>query len=185
MAGEQDPDPAEVHGASPVESPEPSSDKTIVGIEDWAIGLLLAVMLVIMSAGVVSRYLLPGVRIAYLDQLLPNLFVWLSMLGTASAARRSSHLGMTAIVDRLPTRMYHVAVVLAVIVGLAFFAVLAWQGTGIVRNQIRRGALSAFGYPAWTISLAVPVGSLLAAIRIVQAAFVVWRTRQTELDVGL
>jgi TRAP-type C4-dicarboxylate transport system permease small subunit len=185
MAAQEEPGPAEARGAAAAQRLEPSSEKVIGGIEDWVIGSLLTVMLVIMAAGVVSRYLLPGIRIAYLDQLLPNLFVWLSMLGTASAARRSSHLGMTAIVDRLPTRAHHVAVVLAVVVGLAFFAVLAWQGTGMVQNQVRRGSLSAFGYPAWTISLAVPVGSVLAAIRIVQAAFLVWGSRQTNLDVGL
>lgn len=184
MTAGQEPDRAEA--PTPAEGGRLAPSRQVPpGFEDWLIGLLLAVMLIIMTAGVASRYMLPAIRIAYLDQLLPNLFVWLSMLGTASAARRSSHLGMTAVVDRLPTRAFHAAILVAAVVGVMFFAVLAWEGTGIVQNQVRRGSLSAFGYPAWTISAAIPVGSLLAAIRIVQALVTGWKTRETELDVGL
>lgn len=185
MSAEHGREPAQARGAAAAQRLSQGPEEAASGLEDWAIGLLLAVMLVIMTAGVVSRYLLPTVRIAYLDQLLPNLFVWLTMLGTAAAARRASHLGMTAILDRLPMRGYRVAVVVAVIVGLIFFGVLAWQGAGLVQNQMRRGSLSAFGYPAWTISVAVPVGSVLAAIRIVQAAVVAWRSREAHLEAGI
>lgn len=141
--------------------------------------VLMVLMLTLMVAGVVSRFL-PQVRIARLDLLLPNLLVWLSMLGAVSAARRSAHLGMSALVERLPRAGFRAATVLALACGVVFFTVVGWQGALTVVGQVERGATAAFGGPAWLVSAAIPVGSALALVRILQSGVRWWRAVGVE-----
>lgn len=150
------------------------------GAEDVVLALLFAALSVIMIVSVIGRYLLPSVPISYADQLLPDIFVWLSILGAASAARRGSHLGMTALIDRLRHRGRQVAAVTTGVVGLIFFGALAYSGAQIVVQQLRLGSLAAFGYPAWVIAIAIPVGSVLAIVRIAQHAASVVRAERDE-----
>lgn len=144
-------------------------------VEDLVLAVLLGVMVVLTAASVGSRALLPQLQIAYLDQLLPNLLVWVSMLGVAAAARHGGHLGMSAVVNLLPVPARRAAVAFSAGCGVVFLAVMAWQGWYIIEQQFALGSMSAFGYPAWLVSAAVPVGALLAILRIVQAAAEEWR----------
>jgi TRAP-type C4-dicarboxylate transport system permease small subunit len=58
---------------------------------------LLVIEIVVLSAGVVARYVFHSPLI-WSDELANMLFLWLSMLGAASALRRFEHMRMTAFV---------------------------------------------------------------------------------------
>src|SRR3978361_1420319 len=63
--------------------------------------LLVVAEIVILFAGVVSRYVLRQPLI-WSDELASILFLWLAMLGSAVAFRRAEHMRMTAVVAAQP-----------------------------------------------------------------------------------
>jgi TRAP-type C4-dicarboxylate transport system permease small subunit len=62
---------------------------------------LVAAEIVILLAGVVSRYLFDQ-PLVWSDELASILFLWLAMLGAAIALRRSEHMRKTAVVAPQP-----------------------------------------------------------------------------------
>lgn len=179
---DQDPAPArEAVGVPEVISSRDDQAPMIGGLEDALLLVLMVALTAIMGLSVVGRSL-TTVAISYIDQLLPDIFVWLSILGAASVARTGGHIGMTALVDRLPRRGRQAAAVFGALCAVVFFGTLAWAGGEIVAQQLRLGSRAAFGYPAWVIAVAIPVGSVIAIIRIVQYTLEALRGELLEHD---
>lgn len=143
-------------------------------LEEGALCLLLAVMVVITFVTVVTRYVF-DLPLSYIDQLVPNLFVWVTFLGASAAAKRRAHLGLSLVADALPARARAVLDV-AVLGGTsAFFLATAWYGWKVVELQIQNDLTTSLGYPAWLVGMAVPMGALLFVARAVEAW---WRHRR-------
>lgn len=88
------------------------------------------------------------------------------MLGTASAVRRREHLGMSALGDRLRGRPRMLLRAAIRAVEAAFFIVLLIQGLNVMRIQMAELQTSPAGYPAWVVTLALPVGAGLGLLNI-------------------
>jgi C4-dicarboxylate transporter, DctQ subunit len=143
-------------------------------LEEGALAVLLAVMVVITFVTVVTRYVF-DLPLSYVDQLVPNLFVWVTFLGAAAAVKRRAHLGLSLVADALPPRARAVLDVVVLAGTAAFFLATAWYGVKVVALQIENDLTTSLGYPAWTVGIAVPVGALLFVARAVEAW---WRHRR-------
>jgi len=151
-------------------------------LEEGALCVLLASMSLITFVTVVTRYVF-DFPLSYIDQLVPNLFVWVTFLGSSAAVKRRAHLGLSMIYDAFPGRI-RAALDGIILLGTgALFAVTAWYGGKVVALEAENRMMSSFGYPSWLIGLAVPVGSGLFVIRAVEAW---WRHRHgaAERDAG-
>jgi C4-dicarboxylate transporter DctQ subunit len=137
-------------------------------LEEWALSALLAVMVAITFVTVVTRYVF-DFPLSYIDQLVPNLFVWVTFLGASAAAKRRAHLGLSLLYDALPPRPRAVLGVIVLGGTSAFFLATAWFGWQVVRLQVENRLTTSLGYPAWAIGIAVPAGALLFSIRSVEA----------------
>ena len=143
-------------------------------LEEGALCLLLAAMTLITFVTVVTRYVF-DFPLSYIDQLVPNLFVWVTFLGASAAVKRHAHLGLSMIYDAFPAGVRAVLDV-AILVGTsALFAVTAWYGAKVVALEAENRLMSSLGYPSWLIGLAVPAGSGLFVIRAFEAW---WRHRR-------
>jgi tripartite ATP-independent transporter DctM subunit len=87
--------------------------------------LLVVAEIVILFAGVVSRYGLHSPLI-WSDELASILFLWLAMLGAAVAFRRSEHMRMTAVVASAKPAMRAYLDLVAICAALAFLLMIAW-----------------------------------------------------------
>jgi len=144
------------------------------GLEEGLAALLLALMVLVTFVTVVTRYVF-DLPLSYIDQLVPNVFVWVTFLGAAAAVKRRAHLGLSLVADMLPSRG-RAALDVAVLLGTSgFFLGTAWYGARVVLLQIENRMTTSLGYPSWLIGLAVPVGSALFAIRLAEAW---WRRRR-------
>lgn len=88
------------------------------------------------------------------EELGRMLLVWLTFLGAATAYRRGAHIGVDALVSRLPTAARRTARVLAVLASLVFFAAMAvygWRYMQLVAMQTT---------PALGWSMRVPVAAV-------------------------
>ena len=85
--------------------------------------LLVVAEIVILFAGVVSRYVLHSPLI-WSDELASILFLWLAMLGAVVAFRRSEHMRMTALVASAGPGLRAYLEVVATCAALAFLILI-------------------------------------------------------------
>ena len=137
--------------------------------------LILAVMLVVTFANVVTRYLITY-PLAFTEEITISMFVWIVLLGTSF--RRNAHLAMTFFYDFMPRGLKKLCFLLSTAVSLAFFSLLGWLGALQVYDEWELGVTSdALAIPACIYSSAIPLFSLLIVIRILQAARVTLREK--------
>lgn len=88
------------------------------------------------------------------------LMIWLGMLGSVVALRKGRHIGITALVDVLPTRISRVVVYMVRLIMIGFLGIISWEGV----------QLAVFNYPQMSAAmeitmmipyLAIPVGAVM------------------------
>jgi tripartite ATP-independent transporter DctM subunit len=124
--------------------------------------LLVVAEIVILFAGVVSRYVLHSPLI-WSDELASILFLWLAMLGAVVAFRRSEHMRMTALVASAGPKLRAYLDVVAICAALAFLLLIIRPGYEYAYEE------SFITTPALQISntwraAALPVGTCLMAL---------------------
>ena len=121
--------------------------------------LLVAAEIVILLAGVISRFIFDRPLI-WSDELASILFLWLAMFGSVIALRRGEHMRMSAFVRRASPASRAFLDVLAISVPLAFLFVVATVGGryAIGELEITTPALNISN--CWRTA-ALPVGFVL------------------------
>jgi tripartite ATP-independent transporter DctM subunit len=116
---------------------------------------LLVIEILVLSAGVVARYVFRSPLI-WSDELANMLFLWLSMFGAASAFRRFEHMRMTAFVKAGSSRAVFLDI-LATVAGVVFLAAALYPAYEFASDEtfVTMPALSISN--AWRAS-ALPVG---------------------------
>ena len=100
----------------------------------------------------------------------------ITVFGAAIAARRGEHLAVTLVTDLLPAAGRRIAVAISAALSVLLLALSAWYTLGLVQNQYESGVTSSgMQIPEWYVSVGLPVGFTLIAIRLVQAGFAEWR----------
>src|SRR6201989_894769 len=89
--------------------------------------LLVVAEIVILFAGVVSRYVL-HTPLIWSDELASILFLWLAMLGAVVAFRRAEHMRMTALIASAGPALRAYLDVVATCAALAFLVVILHPG---------------------------------------------------------
>jgi C4-dicarboxylate transporter, DctQ subunit len=138
--------------------------------EELAAAVLIILMVLLVTAQVLSRYLL-HVSLSYTEEIVRYLFVWATFLGASAAVRKGRHLSISSgshsgkdFFHRWVRRFKWAAAAL-------FAGVLLVEGVRVTALQMTTGqTTAALGMSMWAIGLAAPVGALLILIRIVQAA---------------
>lgn len=132
----------------------------------WAVevpaALLVLADIVVLFAGVVSRYLLHN-PLLWSDELASILFLWLALLGAVVALRRGEHMRMTALVSKLDPQRRALLEAVATAACLAFLAMVAGPAWEYASEEL------AITTPALELSnlwraAALPVGIALMAL---------------------
>jgi TRAP-type C4-dicarboxylate transport system permease small subunit len=138
--------------------------------EEGLLVVLMAVMTVVAFINVVTRYFI-RFSLAFTEEIVVSMFVWLTLLGTAIAFREGTHLGFSFIVDRTPKGVQRVAIWLAAALGVVLFALLIYFGIGQIKSERMLGTTSeSLAIPQWWYTAGIPVIGLLIVVRIIQGA---------------
>ncbi|MEH6833415.1 MULTISPECIES: TRAP transporter small permease [Falsihalocynthiibacter] len=141
-------------------------------LEEYVCSLIFLVMTFIGFANVLVRYL-SNYSFAATQEILLNGFLLLTVFGAAIAARRGQHLAVTLFADMLPTALQPFVRWFSVFLGVLLLALSAWYCGEMVINQRSSGIVSAgLQVPSWYYSLALPLGFLMIAVRLVQGAII-------------
>ncbi|OGL24549.1 MAG: hypothetical protein A3G44_11625 [Candidatus Rokubacteria bacterium RIFCSPLOWO2_12_FULL_73_47] len=127
-------------------------------------------MTVVAFVNVITRYVVQY-SLAFTEEIVVSLFVWLTLLGSAIAFREGSHLAFTYLVDRAPPGARRLALWLSAALSVALFVLLIYYGLLQIRSERLLGTTSeALAIPQWWYTAGIPVFGLLIVVRIVQAA---------------
>src|SRR3954453_6763551 len=142
---------------------------TAAQIENWLghlvevpVALLTAIEVLILFAGVVSRYVFHN-PFTWSDELASILFLWLAMLGAVVAFRRSEHMRMSTLVARAAPRWRVFFEAFAVALAVAFLALVLHPALEYAADE------AAIVTPAMEIpniwrAAAIPLGCVLMLV---------------------
>ncbi len=140
-------------------------------IEEKIIAAALCIMVVLVTAQVLSRYIAHK-SLSYTEEIVRYMFVWITFLGISAAAVRGRHLSLAESINVVPTRFRHYLKYVRGAAAVIFACVLAIYGAKITLLQIKTGqTTAALGMPMWIVGLALPVCSVVFIVRIFQNAF--------------
>ena len=134
-------------------------EQAIHRIVEAAAAALVAVEIVILLAGVVSRFAFHR-PIVWTDELASIVFLWLAMLGSVIALARGQHMRLTTIASRMPPAWRMRAEVLAIGVAALFLIFILPSAIDYAQDQsfIETPAL---GWSGLIRAAALPVGCAL------------------------
>ncbi len=130
---------------------------------------IMTFMTVLGFGNVVCRYL--GYSLAYTEELLVMLMVWLTLLGAAVGFKRRAHLGLTYFRELLPIRFQVPAElfttgITVITVGLVVYLCLRYHLPDEIATSTTTSALD---IPIAWYTAAIPVGGTLVVLRAIQA----------------
>lgn len=133
-------------------------------IEDIICAICLIVMTSLTFANVIARYVFSA-SFSFSEEITTYLFVMLSLIGSAAAARRRAHLGFTAILDLFPAGLKRAIQAMSFGLATLFSAALFWYGISMVQSQIFHGQVTAgMQWPEWIFGSFVPLGAFFITV---------------------
>lgn len=144
--------------------------------EEVVCGAMMTFMTALGFVNVAARYL--GYSMAYTEELLVMLLVWLTMLGTAAGFKRNAHLSMTFLQERLPSLGRRALVILSAIltVGSVVVVMVVCAVYQIPDEILLKSRTLSLDLPTVYYSLAIPVCGVLVIVRILQASWRDWKS---------
>jgi TRAP-type C4-dicarboxylate transport system permease small subunit len=138
--------------------------------EESCLIIFFAFMTLMNFANVLSRYLL-NMSISASEELIICIFVWMSMFGAATAYKRGAHFAMGLLAESAGPKFRRILTLLAAICSLIMIAVLFYYSFDMIQSQIASGQrTAALRMPVYYQGLAIPIGCIMIAIRVVQSA---------------
>lgn len=143
-------------------------------IEEWALTILVVVLVVLAGAQIFLRNVFGG-GFSWADPFLRTLVVWAAMLGALAAVREDKHIAIDVLQRFLPRGAQRIARVLTLLFAAAVCAAMTWYSIGFVGIDFRTPA-NATGdgvpwLPAWLLESVLPFGFGMMALRFVLRAF--------------
>jgi len=142
------------------------SDRINAWSEKVLYGLMVA-MIFFTTLQVVTRVFFTA--LSWSEEITCFLLVYASLVGAAGAFKRGSHIAVTFIVQRLPAGGRKVMTILVHLLGIGFFAVIAYYGVLLMKAESHQPSPAMMLPMAWVYLIfpvlgAVIILHLLAAI---------------------
>lgn len=149
-------------------------------IEEILAAICLIIMTILTFANVVARYVFSA-SFSFSEEITTYLFVLLSLLGTAIAAKRSEHLGLSIVTDAVSPKAEKILRIIGYAVAVLFSGSIFYYGIFMVKNQRMLGQVTAgMQWPEWIFGSFVPIGAFFVVIRFAQVLIHEIRRRPGE-----
>lgn len=133
-------------------------------IEKFVSCTCVITMAILVFVNVIARYVFNR-SLAFSDEMSTYLFVLMSFMGTAIAAKRGAHLGLSILTDKVSakTRMY-IQIFTYAVSGI-FCLLIVIFGIQMVMSQYQLGQeTAAMQWPEWIYGSFVPIGAAFSMI---------------------
>lgn len=133
--------------------------------------IILIIMLTIVFFNVLSRYIFHW-SISYLEELVCILFVLLSTVGGAAAAKSESHYTLDLLAGVLKPKAKNRVFIINNSLTLIVAVSLVITSTSMVLHQYKMGSVSySLELPEWIYGTTVPIGLTLMSFRLIQRIY--------------
>lgn len=150
-------------------------------IEEWLGAVLISLVLALLSAQIIGRYLL-GWSFAWIEEVSRFFFVWAVYCGFVVAAEKDRHIRVSVQIAILPPLAQKVMLTLADLIWLGFNGLIIWFGTIYVADMFNFPMVSqTTGINMAWIQMVVPLGFFFMSLRIIQVMIRRW----TNPDAGV
>ena len=158
--------------------------RSLKKIDQYADKLIIAVfmltMCVLIFIQVISRYVF-GDSITWTEEASRYMFIWLVYLSVGIGFRDNKHISIDVVIDLLPKMAQKILKQFVYLLILGFSILFVWEGYILVLQMEMFGQTSAnIQLPMWWVYASLPVGFVLACIRLVQASINLWTQNDKE-----
>lgn len=137
-------------------------------IEEYALGILLILMTIVMSVQVIARYAF-SFSLTWSEEITRYMFIWSGFLSISFCYKKGIVIRIEQAVNVLPESLRKVVRILEKLAAFAFFAYMIPFAYKFLVASIESGQLSpAIRLPMYFLQVAPLVGFILTAIRIVE-----------------
>ena len=155
--------------------------KILDRIEEAICIVCLLAMTALVFANVFSRYVL-HLSLSFSEEITTNLFVLLSMMGTAIAARRRAHLGLSILTDAVRPEVRRALLIFGYALATVFSFAVFFYGIKMVRSEYVLGQVTpSMQWPEWVYGCFVPFGAVFMTIRFAQITIEELRTPADQI----
>ena len=142
--------------------------KILDKIEEYICIICLVAMTILVFANVFSRYALHA-SLSFSDEITTKLFILLSMLGTAIAAKRRAHLGLSILTDAVSPKARRAMLIFGFGLSTVFSFLVFFYDIKMVQSEYILGQVTpAMQWPEWVYGLFVPFGAIFMTLRFAQ-----------------
>ena len=146
-------------------------------IEERIIAVLLCIMVLMVFAQILSRYIF-HTSLSHTEELVRYFFVWVTFFGIAAAVARKKHLSVAIATSFLPEKFVKWTRIASGVCAVLFAAVILFTGVRVVLLQVRtHQTTAALGMPMWIMGLAIPVCALVLITRVILSGYKLWNGR--------
>ncbi|MFZ0614167.1 MAG: TRAP transporter small permease subunit [Desulfobacterales bacterium] len=132
-----------------------------IRIDYWLAAAMLFTMAAIAFINVLSRYLF-HFSFAATEEITINLFVWLTVVGSAIAFERGSQLGMMTLFNIFPQRFKKAAILLGAGLSAVLFLLVDYYMLQAIYDELTlfQATSAALDIPVWVYYAGVPLLSV-------------------------
>ena len=142
--------------------------KSPINVESVIVAIVMIVMLTLVFAGVISRYVL-HFSFSFTEELVCAGFVLLSTMGGALASKDKGHYTLDLITGMMKPNMKKIFLVIDTALTCLAVIILGYCGIEMVMSQMDIGSVSqALRIPAWIYGSFVPLGLVFILFRSIQ-----------------
>lgn len=139
--------------------------------ENYVMSAGLTVMTFITVINVISRKFF-SMSMSFLEEITTAMFLLITLLGAAAAAKKGGHLGLSALTDLLPKKHQKYVVLITWAAAVVFSVLLLKFGIDMVQSEIRMGITTpSLGWPEAVFGSFVPIGAVFILLRFTQWTF--------------
>lgn len=150
-------------------------------VQDAVAGILLVEMVVVATVQVVSRYVFSA-PMPWPEELARWSFLWLVMIGVATATRFGAHIRMGLLPDALGARARSWMELTAVSLSAASLSLVGYLGVLLMKETTLTSVNLGISY-RW-LYLALPLGAVLALVSLSRVSVAGWGRRGVVVAVG-
>lgn len=143
-------------------------NKLLGNVEEYLSAACLAVMTLLTFANIVARYVFKA-SFSFSEEITTYLFVLLSLMGAAIAAKRGAHLGFTLVSDMMSPEVRKAMKIVGYLFAAAFCGLLCYYGLVMTVSQYERRQITVgMQWPEWIFGAFVPFGAFFVTVRFVE-----------------
>lgn len=140
---------------------------------EWITIALMVLLTIVVIVAITFRF--AGDSLSWYDEVAAILLAWITYYAAALAALKRRHIGLDSVLLAIPMPARMVAVVLAEILVIGFFLVLAWAGLVVLEVLEGESLVSLTWVPIQFTQSVIPIGAVLFIIADLMSLPDYWR----------